>query len=106
VKGYYALLVSGAPKAKSLSFELVERNIEGASYSDTVLLPWRNVVEAPSSSAGTNVSVEDIGDRIAAFVNDRLVGIARDGRLTNGYVGFIVSGPGRATFSNLLVEEK
>jgi Ca-activated chloride channel homolog len=106
VKGYYALLVSGAPKANSLSFELVERNIEGASYSDTVLLPWKNVVQAPSSSAGTNVSVEDIGDRISAFVNDRLVGIARDGRLTNGYVGFIVSGPGRATFSNLLVEQK
>jgi Ca-activated chloride channel homolog len=102
-EGYYALLVSGVQKEKELSFELVARKFEGDSYAEAVIVPWTTIArESPSK---TKLAVEDIGDQITVFVDGQEVGSARDDTFSEGYVGFTVSAPARATFGNLLVEQ-
>ncbi len=101
--GYYALLVSGVTKEKELAFELVARKFEGDSYAEAVIMPWTTIArESPSK---TKLAVEDIGDQITVFVDGQKVGSARDDTFSEGYVGFTVSAPARATFGNLLVEQ-
>jgi Ca-activated chloride channel homolog len=102
-EGYYALLVSGVQKEKELSFELVARKFEGDSYAEAVIVPWTTVPR--ESPANTKLAVEDIGDQITVFVDGQEVGSARDDTFSKGYVGFTVSAPARATFSNLLIEQ-
>jgi Ca-activated chloride channel homolog len=111
VNGYYALLVSGNTDKDKLSIELVRRDflggIFGASYSDSYtevqLVPWTTVLQ-PSS--GTELSVEAIGTEISVFVDGQEVKSVQDDSYDQGYVGFVISGPGRALFSNLLVQQK
>jgi Ca-activated chloride channel homolog len=101
--GYYALLASGVTKEKELAFELVARKFEGDSYAEAVIVPWTTIArESPSK---TKLAVEDIGDQITVFVDGQEVGSARDDTFSEGYVGFTVSAPARATFGNLLVEQ-
>ena len=105
--GYYALLVSPSAKDnKKLAFELVARKLEGDSYAESVLVPWTDISGEPVSLTEMELSVEDIGDEMTAFVNGRRVGMARDDTYDEGYAGFIVTAPGHATFRNLVVEEK
>lgn len=104
-QGYYALLVRGAVHKDAISVELVRRNFEGDIYRETQIVPWTEV-PAPPSKSGTELSVEDIGDRITVFVGGREVKGVQDGAFAHGLVGFVISGPGRATFRNLVVEQK
>ena len=103
--GYYALLLSGATGTKELSVKLVKREFHGASQKETELVPWTNVA-ARVSASGTEISVEDVGNQISMFVDGQEVKSTRDDSFGQGYVGFVVSGPARATFRNLVVEQK
>ena len=101
--GYYALLLGGPPKDKNFSFELVARRFEGDSFAESVIVPWSSIVARLPSEI--KLAVEDIGDQITVFVDGQQVGSARDDTFSEGYVGFTVSAPARATFGNLLVEQ-
>lgn len=105
LNGCYALLVSSAADRKTLSVELVRRDFEGDSYTETEIIPWTKVAVRPSASE-TELSVEDIGNQISVSVNGQEVKSVRDGTFDQGLVGFVISGPGRATFRNLVVEQK
>lgn len=106
--GYYALLVGASVQHKQkLAFELVTRtfqgNLQGDPFAQAVIVPWTTVDQASATQA--QLAVEDIGDQITIFVDGRQVGSARDGTFAEGYVGFMVSAPAHATFSNLVVEQ-
>jgi Ca-activated chloride channel family protein len=104
-EGYYALLVSPAAKdKKELAFELVAMMFEGVAFAESVIVPWTSVSGMVPTEA--QVAVEDVGDQITIFLDGRQVGVAHDNRFTEGYVGFTVSAPARARFSNLLVEQR
>ena len=103
--GYYALLLSGATGTKELSVKLVKREFQGDSQKETEIVPWTNVASRASAS-GTEIAVEDIGNQISMFVGGQEVKGVRDDSFEQGYVGFVVSGPARATFKNLVVEQK
>ncbi|MGB7024862.1 MAG: VWA domain-containing protein [Candidatus Acidiferrales bacterium] len=103
--GYYALLLSGIVKKKRLSVELVRRDfLPGTQqdYAETQIVPWTTVVQ--TAPFGTELSVEDVGNQISISVDGQKVGTVCDGTYNQGWVGFVISGPGRATFKNLLVE--
>ena len=106
-KGYYALLLSDIVEKKKLSVELVRRDFLSEAeqgYAETQIVPWAAVVQ--SRSSGTELSIEDIKNEISIFVDGDEVGTARDGRYEQGWVGLVISGPGRATFTNLVVEQR
>jgi hypothetical protein len=103
-EGYYALLLGGPPKDKNFSFELVARQFQVDSYAESVVVPWTSIDRA--SPLEMTLAVEDIGDQITVFVDGKKVGSARDDRFREGYVGFTVSAPARATFGNFVVEQK
>jgi Ca-activated chloride channel homolog len=103
--GYYALLVSGAADWKTLSFELVRREFDGDSYTETEIIPWTKIA-ARSSTSGLELSVEAIGNQLSIVVDGQEMKGARDDKFDQGLVGFVISGPGRATFRNLVVEHK
>lgn len=106
-QGYYALLVRGAAKKDEISMALVRRNFEGDIYRQTQIVPWMEVPASPvRSKTQMKLSVEDMGDRITVFVDGREVKSVRDDSFTQGLVGFVISGPGRVTFRNLVVEQK
>jgi Ca-activated chloride channel homolog len=105
LNGCYALLVSRVIDRKKLSVELVRRDFEGDSYEETEIVPWTEVVANPSAST-TELSVEVVGDRISMFVDSQEVTTARDDAFSQGLVGFMISGPGRATFRNLVVDQR
>jgi VWFA-related protein len=103
-KGYYALLLSGIVKKKKSSVELVRRDfLPGAQqdYTETRIIPWATIAQTVPS--GTELSAQDIGSEISIFVDGQQIGIVRDGTYTQGWVGLVISGPGRATFHNLVV---
>ena len=101
--GYYALLLGSPPKDKNFSFELVARRFERDAFEETVIVPWTPVPGA--APAEVTLAIEAIGDQINVFVDGQQVGSARDDTYHEGYVGFTVAAPARATFSNLLVEQ-
>jgi Ca-activated chloride channel homolog len=103
--GYYALLVSGGTDNKKLSVELVKRDFQGDSYAETTLIPWSTLV-AQGSTSETNLSVQDMGSQISIFVDGQEVKSLRDDTYADGYVGFVVSGQGDATFRDLVVDQK
>lgn len=105
-KGYYALLVgpSAGEYKKKLTFELVAMTFQGDSFAESVIVPWTSVDRASPTEA--QLAVQDIGDQITVFLDGQQVGAAHDQRFTDGYVGFTVSAPAHASFSNLLVEER
>jgi VWFA-related protein len=103
-EGYYALLLGGPPKDKNFSFELVARRFEGDSFAESVIVPWTSIDRALPFEI--TLAVEDIGDQITVFVDGQQVGSARDDTFSEGYMGLTVSAPGRATFSNFVVEQK
>lgn len=71
-------------------------------YAETQIVPWTTVVQTGPS--GTELSVEDVGNQISISVDGQKVGTVRDGTYNQGWAGFVISGPGRATFKNLFVE--
>jgi Ca-activated chloride channel homolog len=104
--GYYALLISGANK-KQMSVEVVKRKFQGDSgyfYSETEIVPWTAVEK--ESGASTEISVENIGNQISISVDGQPVKSARDDTFDQGLIGFVISGPGRATFKSLVVEQR
>jgi len=104
--GYYALLVSPSAEEhkKKLAFEVVAMTFQGDSFAESVIVPWTTVNWASPTEA--QLAVQDIADEITIFVDGQQVGEAHDHRFTDGYVGFTVSAPARASFSNLLVEQR
>jgi hypothetical protein len=87
--------------------ELVRRDyLPGAhqDYTETQIVPWTTVAQTVPSA--TELSVEDIKGQISAFVDGRQVATTRDDTYPQGWVGFVISGPGHATFKNLVVEQK
>jgi Ca-activated chloride channel homolog len=106
-QGYYALLVRPAPryiKKDKLAFEVVARTFQGDSFVESVIVPWTTVDRASPEEA--QLAVEDVGDQITILLDGQQVGAAHDDRFTAGYVGFTVSAPAHASFSNLLVEQR
>jgi Ca-activated chloride channel homolog len=104
--GYYSLLMNSAADKKNLSVKVVKREFQEDSYTEMDIVPWTKVSTAALAGPGTDLSVEAIRDQILIFVNGHEVTSAHDDTFDQGYVGFVVSGPGRATFRNLLVEPK
>lgn len=103
--GCYVLLVSGTPGGKTLSVELAKRSFEGNSYAEAEIVPWTKVAVRPTAS-GTELAIEAVGSRIAMFVNGQEVKSVRDDAFDQGLIGFVITGPGRATFRNLVVEQR
>jgi Ca-activated chloride channel homolog len=105
-KGYYALLVSPSAEEhkKKLAFEVVAMTFQGDSFAESVIVPWTTVNRASSTEA--QLAVQDIANQITILVDGQQVGTAHDHRFTDGYVGFTVSAPAHASFSNLLVEQR
>ena len=86
-KGYYALLLSGIVKKKKLSVELVRRDFlpdTQQDYAETQIVPWTTV--AQTTPSGTELSVEDVGNRISISVDGQEVGTVRDGTYDQGWV--------------------
>ncbi len=104
IRGYYALLVGDSTNKDKLSIELVRRDYFGSFYTEDQLIPWTVIVQPPSSE--TELSAEAIGKQISIFVDGQQVKTVQDDTYDQGYVGFVISGPGRALFSNLLVQQK
>jgi len=90
-----------------LSAELVRRDfLPGTQqdYKETQIVPWITVAE--TSHTGTELSAEHVGNQISIFVNGQELKIVPDGTYHQGWVGMVISGPGRATFKNLVVEQR
>jgi len=104
-RGYYALLVSSSSERKNnLTFALVAMTFRGDSFAESMIVPWTNVNR--TSPTGVQVAVQDIADEITIFLDGQQVGVTHDDRFAEGYVGFTVSAPAHASFSNLLVEQR
>jgi len=52
------------------------------------------------------VAVQDVADEITISVDGQQVAVTNDHKFSDGYVGFTVTAPARAVFSNLLVEQR
>ncbi|HEV2615614.1 MAG TPA: VWA domain-containing protein [Candidatus Acidoferrales bacterium] len=106
--GYYALLLSDAVKEKNLSVAVVRRDFlpdtYPLAYKEKGIVPWTAVGNAPTSA--TELSVQDLNNQISVFVDGQKVKVVRDDTYSQGWVGFVISGPGRATFTSLVVEQK
>lgn len=102
LNGYYAVLISRAADKKKLSVELVRMDRKGNSYVETALIPW-STMDEPSTSAN-DLAVAAKGSRLSIFVDGQKVETVKDDRFDQGLVGFIMSGPGQATFRKLVVE--
>jgi len=100
--GYYALFVSRA--GKKLSAGLVKASVKGNGYAQMTIVPWTTVAGAPASA--TEISVEAIGDQISMFVGGQKVKSLHDDAYAQGFVGFVISGHGHATFRNLVVQQQ
>lgn len=106
-KGYYALLLGNPAKKNEASVKLVRRDFRSNPYGDyteTEIVPWTAIENTPSIA--TELSVEAAGNQISIFVGGQEIKTARDETYSQGWVGMLVSGPGHATFSNLVVEQR
>ena len=107
-EGYYAVLVNGAG-TRDLSVKLIRREFQGDSSVETEIMPWTKVPASASAAgvnAGSELSVEAVKDQITVSADGQTVKTVRDDIYDNGYVGFLITGPGRATFRNLVVEQR
>ena len=105
--GYYAVLVNGAG-TKDFSVKLVRREFQGDSSVETEIMPWTKAPSGASAAgvnAGSEISVEAVKDQITVFADGQPVKTVRDDTYDDGYVGFLITGPGRATFRNLVVDQ-
>ncbi|MGB7667214.1 MAG: hypothetical protein WBL66_08150, partial [Candidatus Acidiferrales bacterium] len=62
-------------------------------------------VDEPSTSIA-NISVKAVGGQISIYVDGLEIQTVEDDTYKQGLVGFVISGPGQATFKNLVVEQK
>jgi Ca-activated chloride channel homolog len=104
LNGYYALLARNTPDKNKVLVELVRRALFGNSYTEMTLVPWTVVPGA--SAAELKLSVEAIGSQISIFVDGQELKTVNDDTYDEGYVGFVISGPGVAAFRNLVVDQK
>jgi Ca-activated chloride channel homolog len=104
LSGYYALLVSNTTDKNKVSVALVRRALFGNEYTETTLVPWTTVTRA--SPAGIELSADAVGSQISVFVNGEILKTVQDDTYDQGYLGFVISGPGDATFKNLVVQRK
>jgi hypothetical protein len=86
-------IANNATDRKTLSIELLRRDFEGDSYTETEIMPWTKAAVRPLTS-GTELSVERIGDQISIFVDGQESNSVRDDKFDQGLVGFVISGPG------------
>lgn len=104
-RGYYALLVSSSTERNNnLAFALVAMTFQGDSFTQSMIMPWTTIDRASPNEV--RIVVQDIAEEITISVDGQQVGVTHDGRFADGYVGFTVSAPARATFRNLLVEQR
>ncbi|MFZ0703556.1 MAG: VWA domain-containing protein [Candidatus Acidiferrales bacterium] len=110
LNGYYALLVSPTTDKKNKGkmpaeiVTLVRRDRQGESYAEATLVP-ETTVDEPSTSIA-NISVKAVGGQISIYVDGLEIQTVEDDTYKQGLVGFVISGPGQATFKNLVVEQK
>ncbi len=106
-EGCYILLLSGAEKAKDISFKLVKKIFPFSG--EVALVPWTHVTGpalAALNRAGAKnrITVECVRHRIAILLNgEQVIGIS-DSSFAEGYVGMAHYGPGRTFFRELRVE--
>lgn len=103
-QGYYALLVRPSNHPKELAFELVARRLPGDFRGESVIVPWATIVGYSRREA--QLAVEDVGGKMALFIDGQLAASVFDNAFDNGYDGFIVDGSGRAIFSHFVLEQK
>jgi len=106
-EGCYILLLSGAEKAKDISFKLVKKIFPFSG--EVSLVPWTHVTGpalAALNRAGAKnrITVECVRDRIAILLNGEQVTGISDSSFAEGYVGMAHYGPGRTLFRELRVE--
>jgi Ca-activated chloride channel homolog len=102
--GYYDLLLTDARGGKDLWFKVEKR--EYANNHSLEIVAWTPVHLSEAPGSGMKIAVDCVGSQITIFLNGQQVGRAKDDSYDQGYVGFILSGMGRATFRDLLVSQK
>jgi VWFA-related protein len=102
--GYYALLLTYTHGAKDLWFKVQKWEYANNQPAEIIPLTPVHIVEA--SESGIKIGVDCIGSQIVIFLNGQPVGSVKDDSYDQGYVGFILSGTGRAKFRDLLVSQK
>jgi len=102
--GYYALLLTYTHGAKDLWFKV--EKWEYANNQPAEIIPLTSAHLSEASESGMKIEVECVGSNITVYLNSRRAGIAKDDSYDQGYVGFILSGMGRAKFRDLLVSQK
>lgn len=104
--GYYALLLSGSDRGKTMAFKFVRHVFwEGREY---VITPWTKLstpsMPGPTGRTQHKITVESDQGLIQVAVDDQRLGPFRDDTFTDGLVGFAVFGNSRAVFRDLVVE--
>ena len=105
-RGYYALLLSGSDKGKTMAFKIVKKIFrEDREYEIT---PWTRI-STPSLPGQTQrtehkITVKSDQGLIQVAVDDQELGKFRDDTFMDGLVGFAVFGNSRAVFRDLMVE--
>jgi Ca-activated chloride channel family protein len=106
-EGCYVLLLSGAEKAKDISFKLVKKIFP--FNGEVPLIPWTHITGPALAAldrdgAKHRVTVECIRDRITILLNGvQATGIS-DSSFLEGYVGMAHYGSGRTLFRELQIE--
>ena len=105
-RGYYALLLSGADRGKSMAFKVVKKVFWEGRESE--ITPWTRITPStmPGQTGRTQhkITVESDQGLIQVAVDDQPLGEFRDDTFTDGLVGFAVFGTSRAVFRDLVVE--
>lgn len=103
-KGYYALLLTDMRGAKDLQFKVEKWEYQGNAQTD--LIPWTPAHFSDVPLSGMPIAVDCIRGQITVLINGQQVGSVKDDSYDQGYVGFILSGMGRAKFRDLLVTQR
>jgi len=100
-KGYYALLLTDARRAKDLRFKVEKWEYRSSEQSE--IISWTPVHLSETPESGVKIAVQCVGSQITVVLNGQQVGRAKDDSYDQGYVGFILSGMGRVKFRDLVV---
>jgi hypothetical protein len=102
--GYYALLLTYTRGAKDLWF-MVEKQ-EYRTNQPVEIIAWTPVHLLQATEKGLKIELNCVGSQITVFLDSQQVGSAKEDSYDQGYLGFILSGMGRARFSDLVVSQK
>jgi Ca-activated chloride channel homolog len=103
-RGYYALLLAGSRKAKDVWFKV--EKFEYQRYVQTDIIPWTAAHSSEAPASGLLLTADCVGNQITILLNNQQVARAQDDSYGQGYVGFVLSGTGRARFRNLVVTQR